>query len=417
MVSGGNVDATDDLDRQKVVIGDKDTDDSADLELKSNSARGLSTLSEISGNDPLATHRKVNTKVRSDGLTALVTDATVVVESTFGFDQNPDSYFTIINTGGAGTTWTIFINGTSNDPSTPDRDVPSYTKVFTVLGGEQGDEIALRDRIIQELNADATFKDNCLLKAQKSTDRAVVHIFSKAFSASGEFFERPLAGDFTVTIGGSPGDGVRVVGFDNLISRSKPVTISRDFDSPHRLGLFGITGNVRVEAKELSDIFVEEAKNGGSPNMLVNGSGTPVDFIIPASATTDLFIEDLIFDARGNGIKFNQFFSKSGSGGLSVGVQVTIQSDGVSTSFPVLKATEDFKNKWAALSGTGATFRIDVQAGSDECLAILAFPNPFIMRVAGTFTTDDFIRVRINDNITSGVSRFNFRAKGFEKAP
>lgn len=399
-------------------IKDQVTGETAEIETKSNGTKSVAATSELSGSDSLAAYRKVNTKVRSDGLTALVTDATVVVESTFGFDQNPDSYFTIINTGGAGTTWTIFINGTSNDPSTPDRDVPSYTKVFTVLGGEEGDEIGFRDRIIQELNADTTFKDTCLLKAQKSTDRAVVHIYSKAFSASGEFYERPLANSFTVTVGGSPGNGVVVVGFDNLISRSKPVTISRDFDSPHRLGLFGITGNVRVEAKELADIFIDEAKNGGSPDMLVNASlGSPIDFTIPASLTTDLFIEELIFDAQGNGIKFNQFFSKSGAGGLTNGIEVTIQSDNTVSVFPVLKATEDFKNKWAALSGTAATFRLDIQSGSDECLAILSFNNPFIIRIAGTFSTDDFIRVRIRDNINSGLSRFNFRVKGFEKAP
>ena len=80
-------------------------------------------------------------------------------------------------------------------------------------------------------------------------------IFSTSFSASGEFYERPLAGDFAVTIGGAPGDGVVVVGFDNVISRSKPVTITRDFDSPHRLGLFGITGGVNVVSKQLADLF------------------------------------------------------------------------------------------------------------------------------------------------------------------
>lgn len=379
----------------------------------------LYTENIVAGLDALAAFRRVNTKVRSDGLNALATDATVVVESTFGFDQNPDSFFRIVDTGGAGTTWTIDIAGTSNDPSAPDRDLPSYSKVFTVQVSEEGDEIAFRDRIIQELNADTVFRNDVILKAQKATDRAIVHIYSEAFSASGEFYERPLAGDFDVTIGGTPGDGVVVIGFDNLISRSKPVTISRDFDSPHRLGLFGITGNVRVEAKELADLFVQDATDDGTPagdpDMLVNGSVTPQDFFINASPTTDLFIENLIFDGQGNGIKFGQFLSKNTS--LTNGVEVTIKSDNVETTFPLLLSTEDFKNKWAALGGDGANFRVDVQAGKDEMLAILAFNNPFIMRVQGTFSTDDFIRVRIQDNISSQIRRFNFRAKGFEKEP
>jgi len=366
------------------------------------------------GQDALSQDRKVATKVRSDGLNALATDSTVVVESTFGFDQNPDSFFRIINTGGAGTTWTIDIAGTSNDPSAPDRDLPAYQKIFTVQGGEAGDELAFRDRIIQELNADTTFRQTCGFKSQNATDRAVVHIYSENFSASGEFYERPGAGDFNVTIGGSPGDGVVVIGFDNVISRSKPVTIARDLDSPHRLGLFGITGSVQVTQKELSDLFVEEALNGGSNDMSINGSGTPVDFIIPAQFEREIFIEDLIIDGQDNGIKFGQFLGQNSP--LSNGIEITIKSDNIETTFPILQTTEDIKNKWAALGGNGANFRIDVQAGADEVLGILNFVNPFIIRAQGTFTTDDFIRVRIQDNLNN-INRLNFRAKGFEKEP
>lgn len=368
----------------------------------------------ILGADTLSQDREAQVVVRSDSVRALAVDSRTVVESTFGFDQNPDSFFRIINTGGAGTTWTIDIAGTSNDPSAPDRDLPAYQKVFTVQGGEAGDELAFRDRIIQELNADTTFRQTCGFKSQNATDRAVVHIYSENFSTSGEFFERPSAGDFNVTIGGSPGDGVVVIGFDNVISRSKPVTIARDLDSPHKLGLFGITGSVQVTQKELSDLFVEEALNGGSNDMSVNGSGSPIDFIIPAQLEREIFIEDLIIDGQDNGIKFGQFLGQNSP--LTNGVEITIKSDNIETTFPILKTTEDIKNKWAALGGNGANFRIDVQAGADEVLGILQFVNPFIIRAQGTFTTDDFIRVRIQDNLNN-INRLNFRAKGFEKEP
>jgi len=369
---------------------------------------------EIRGKDNLAADRAAQVIVRTDGIKALATDARVVVESTFGFDQQPDSFFRIIETGGAGTTWTVSIAATANDPTTPDRDLPAYQKVFTVLLAEVGDEIALRDRMIQELNADSAFKTDSLLKAQNATDRAIVHIYSNAFSTTGEFYERRNVGDFDVNIGGAPGDGVVVIGFDNLISRSKPVTISRDIDSPHALGLFGITGSVNVTAKSLSDIFIQEAMNGGSSDMTVNGSVTPVDFMIDAVVDKEIFVEDLIFDGQGNGIKFGKFLSQNTA--LSNGVEITIKSDDITTVFPLIFTTEDFKNKWAALSGTGANFQLDVQAGSDEIVAILRFENPFLIRSAGTFTADDFIQVRIQDNLSS-ISRFNFRAKGFEKAP
>jgi len=365
---------------------------------------------QLSGFDSLGAYRKVQTKVRGDGLTALVTDATVVVESTFGFDQQPDSFFQIVNTGATGDTWTIFIAATSADPSSPDRDVPSYTKIFTVLVGEVGDELKLRDRIIQELNADSTFKNTVFLKASKATDRAIVHIQSKKFSVSGDFYERPTAGGFDVTVTGT---AVRVLGFDNLISRSKPVTISRDRESPHRLGLFGVTGQVSVTAKELSDLFIQEAMNGGSADMRVNGSVTHVDFLVNASALKDIFIEDIIADAQANGIKFGQFLAQNAP--LTNGVEITIKSDDVTTVLPLIKSTEDYKNKFAALSGDAGHFSIDIQAGRDEMVSVLSFQNPFVLRVVGTFSTDDFIRVRIKDNLTAGLQRMNFRVKGFGK--
>jgi len=372
----------------------------------------------MAGLDSLAVLRRINSVVRSDGLTAMAVDSRTVVESTFGFDQNPDSFFRIVNTGSAGCTWTIYIAGTSNDPSTPDRDLPPYTKIFTIQAGEVGDEIALRDRIIQELNADSTFKQTLGMKAQKATDRSIVHILSDSFSLSGEFYERPNAGDFSVTIGGTPSDGVVVVGFDNLISRSKPVSISRDFDSPHRLGLFGITGQVQVTAKDLDDLFIENATlnaDNVTTSMLVNGSlASPKIFEVPAQTTTDVFIEEIRFYGRGNGIKYNNFLSQNSP--LTNGLEVHIKSDNTITSLPVIKNTADFKNKFSF--GQGASgFSLDITVGEDEFLAVFDFNNPFILRVEGTFSIDDYIQIHVHDNLTSGISEFEFIAKGFEKEP
>jgi len=374
-------------------------------------------ISRIGGLDSLNVFRVAQTKVRSDGLTALVTDATVVVETTFGQDQQPDSFFKIIETGGAGTTWTLDIAATIVDPTSPDRDLPAYQKVFTVVAGEVGDELQLARRMIQELNADAVFRSTVFLKSENATDRAIVHIFSEKFSLSGEFFERPLAGDFNVTIGGSPGDGVVVIGFDNLISRSKAVSITKDFDSPHRLGLFGITGQVFVTAKDLSDIFIGQASLDGlgvSFDMSVNGSGTPKDFIINASTTTDLFIEELRIFGQGNGIQYKGWLTSNQK--LINGLAIEIKSDNIVTTFPLLFNTADIKNKFAFSSGTDG-FKLEQASGRDEFIGVFSFKNPFILRVAGTFTTDDFIRVRVQDNISATQSELEFMAKGFEKEP
>lgn len=381
-----------------------------------NSGRRLTTLV---GKDTLSQDRKIQSVVRGDGVTAMPIDGQVTVTSTFGVDPSPDSFFRIINTGGAGTTWTLFIRGTSSDPSTPDRDVPDYTKVFVVQAGEVGDELAFRDRIITELNADAAFKPGILCKAQKVTDRAIVHIYSEAFSASGEFYERPGAGDFDVTIGGSPGDGVVVVGFDNMIARSKPVSIFRDIDNPHRLGSFSIFGNVRVEAKDLDDLFIEFATEDGlgiNDDLGVNGSGTPVDFLIQPSATTDIFVEELRIFGQGNGIQFKNWLA--GNQPLTNGLEIEIKSDDTITVFPVLKTTADIKNKFSF--GVGAAgFALDIASGRDDVIGVFSFNNPFVLRVQGSFGVgnDDYIRIRVNDNLSSTQSELQFIAKGFEKEP
>lgn len=369
----------------------------------------------IAGKDTLGNLRRVNTVVRGDGVVAMPIDGTVIVESTFGADPLPDTYFKIINTGAAGDTWTITVQGTSNDPSAPDRDMPLFTKVFTIVAGEVGDEVKFRDRVVSELNLDTAFKTDSLLKAQSVTDRGIIHISSTAFSLSGEFYERPNVNDFTVAITGT---AVAVVGFDNLISRSKPVVLDRDPNNPHRSGVFGISGSVFITAKDLDDLFISEAYNATyGVDLLQDGSGTPIDFDIDASTNTDIFIQTMIFSGQANGIKFGNFLAKNTT--LTTGVGVEIKSDNIVTTFPALKSTEDFKNRWAALSGRGSNFRIDVQAGKDEMLAILTFENPFILKVSGTFGVgnDDYIKVTINDDISTGNSRFDFAARGFEKEP
>ncbi len=366
----------------------------------------------IVGYDNLSALRRVQTKVRGDGLTAMVTDATVVVESTFGVVDRPFSYFTVVKTGAAGDTITVTIAGTSNDTTSPDADVPSYTKIFTTQVSEVGDEPTLTKRIITELNTDTTFRTSVFLKAVRATDRNVVIIRSDKFSQSGEFYERPLAGDFAVTTSGT---AQVAVGFDNLISRSIPVVINPDVDSGHRLGRFGISGAVTVSATQLSDLFTAQATNAGSADLRVNGSVTPVIFSINAQAT-QIFVEHMIFSGQGNGIQYGRFLSQNSS--ITNGVEVSIKSDNIVTTFPLIRSTEDFKNEWGCLSGF-VNFSLDPQAGRDEMAAILSFANPFLLRETGAFGVgnDDYIRVKIQDNLSSNIQAFKFRVKGFEKEP
>jgi hypothetical protein len=329
-----------------------------------------------------------------------VTDSTVTVESTFGVVDRPFSFFTIVRTGAQGDTITLTVAATTSDSTSPDADAPSFSKIFTIQAGEVGNEASLTSRIISELNP----------------DRNVVIIRSDKFSQSGEFWERPLAGDFAVS---TTGTAQVIVGFDNLVARSIPVVINPDVDSGHRLGRFGISGSVTVTSTQISDFFTAEAKNAGSADLRVNGSvGTPVVFTIPAQ-DKQIFVEHLYFHAQGNGIQFGKFISQNTVLSNGAGVYVEIKSDNVVTTFEEITSTEDFKNKWAAYSGDGANFKVDVQSGRDEMLAIFSRPNPFILRETRAFGVgnDDYIKVFIRSNLSGSIAAFRFRAVGFEKEP
>ena len=160
----------------------------------------------MAGRDTLGAYRRINSVVRGDGVTAVPIDGVVQVQSTFGADQQPDTFFRCVETGGIGTTWTIDIAGTSKDSTAPDRDAPAFQKVFVVTASDEGDEEKFINRMVTELNQDTVFRNQCYFKCQKATDRAILHLYSEKFSASGEFWERPFANDFQVTIGGTPGD-------------------------------------------------------------------------------------------------------------------------------------------------------------------------------------------------------------------
>ena len=82
---------------------------------------------------------------------------------------------------------------------------------------------------------------------------------------------------------------------------------------------------------------------------------------------------------------------------------------------PLIKTTADFKNKFAFGEGA-AGFELIVASGRDDFIAVFSFNNPFLLRVAGTFTTDDFIKIEIRDNLGQ-VGELEFIAKGFEKEP
>jgi hypothetical protein len=161
----------------------------------------------------------------------------------------------------------------------------------------------------------------------------------------------------------------------------------------------------------IGDLFIENAENGGSADLRVDGSTTPVVFTIPADSTDTIRINELRFYAGGNGIKFNQFLSQNTS--LGTGLEVKIKSQDIVVTFPMIFTTEDFKNKWSF--GSGSNFVLQKQTGADQILAVNIFPTPIVIDPQGTHGTDDYIQVTISDDLTTGgIAEFELLAEGFK---
>lgn len=352
--------------------------------------------------------RQANIIQRSDGNNAVCTDATVTVEQLFGRDPLPDTFFTILTTGATNDTWTITIAATTNDSTTPDRDLPQYQKVFTVQAGEVGDEIKLAERMVSELNADSTFEDTCYLKAQRvgGDTRAIVHISSTEFSMSGEFAERPNAGDFTVAVTGT---ATVNVGFDNLIARGKATSLARDPNNPHRLGILGISGSVTVTPGGISESFEEYLENGThGKDMNQDGSSTPISYTLLADSTgeEDYYVQNISIHGQDNGIKYlTNFLARSV---LTNGITTTITSDGTTITRQTIKKTEDMKHEWT--KGLVINYSLEFAPGTDDLVATAVFDPPFPL-IAGS---SDKIEMVVNDDLTS-ISSLNVFVTGFKR--
>lgn len=356
--------------------------------------------------------------IRKNNRNAMVTDATVTVEQVFGRDGFADTWFWVDEAGAVGDTVRVQIAGYT-DPTAPlERSIPAVDVTIINTINEVGLENDLRDLIIQELSNDSNF--NLHWKASIAVKgNPAVHIVSKVI---GEVGDRLNNGDFSVVSTG--GNVTRLENTDNstFIRRGKGNSGARD-PRDKRLVTIGISGEVQAVPGAAGDLFLQNATDDGTatpdsggtgdPDLRVNGSlAVPLEFFIPPDLVEDIYITELRFYGGGNGIQFGGFLSKNRP--LVNGILVEIRSDEEVLDFPLIKSTEDFKNKWAL--GSGANFKLHLVSGTDQFLAVLLFDNPFPLRKAGTFQGgDDYIKVFIRDNISSGLAELEFLAFGFKR--
>lgn len=334
-----------------------------------------------------------------NGKKRILTDSIVTVEQIFGQDDFADNWFWIDRAGLAGDTVRIQIPAYT-DPTGSELSIPAVDVTITLTATEASKEIFLRDKIITTLNANSNFA--AAWKATPIKDNAIVHISSKFI---GEYGERMGYG-LVITVTGTT---QITLAYNEIKRRGKPNAGQRD-PRDRRLVTVGVSGEVTAIPGAVGDLFIQHAKHLGSEDLRVNGSTTPVAFSIPPDPLMDIYIRELRFFGNANGIKFGQFLA---SPTLTNGILVEVKSDNKVLSLDPIKTTDDFKHEFSF--GNGQGFQLHVQAGRDDFLASFVFDSPFPIRKAGTFSVDDYLKVWIRDNLSSGILALQFIAFGFKR--
>lgn len=134
--------------------------------------------------------------------------------------------------------------------------------------------------------------------------------------------------------------------------------------------------------------------NGTSPNMVVNGSVTPVQFTIQPAAGQIFSANELIFNATGTGT-INQPFDFWTLPALTNGISSEIRLNGVTVTQPGL-----IKNNFDLIQFVGADFVGKIIGVRNVVRGQFNITPP--MNLDGN--RGDYFRLTVNDNLTtSGV--------------
>lgn len=279
----------------------------------------------------------------------------------------------------------------------------TYTITASDVAGDEP-EIEVRDNIVNMLNGDADFKKSWDASGVK--DNGIVFIQAVVRAEVGD---RGTLGDLAVT---ATGTTVVTLQSSRIVRENTETELARSIDDP-RQGILGITGSISISPGALSNRIEVDALNGGSNDLTVNGSGTPVEFSIDADPDFDIFITEIRLHGVDSGIRFERFLGRNSA--LSNGITFEIASDNLPVQIDPIKTTDDIKSRFSSLGG----FDLHVQSGGDHVLGAqtYGFISPLVIRKSGTFSPlpDDVFKIIVNDNL-SQISTLFLTAIGFKRA-
>ena len=142
----------------------------------------------------------------------------------------------------------------------------------------------------------------------------------------------------------------------------------------------------------LGQLITQNALHNGSADLNIDGRSEVV-FEVP-KYNEDLVVSRLSFYGRDNGIEFGAFLALWNE--LSNGIIVEVKSEDQIFQFRPIKTTDDFRNIWSIMP---SDFVLDKISGDDAFTAVLQPRAPFYIRKQSTFSSPDYIRVKIRDDI------------------
>jgi hypothetical protein len=142
-------------------------------------------------------------------------------------------------------------------------------------------------------------------------------------------------------------------------------------------------------------------ENGGSKEMAIDSSAGPTVFEW-TPGDDDILGAAMSFVMEDATIYFGDKFA--GIAALTNGVLVTVKSEDVVYTMATLKRTREFFQ----LSMLGG---FDVYAATPDCMRMCMSMTDFMFKKAGTYATDDYVRVAIHDDL-DGLSHMSALFKG-----
>lgn len=158
-------------------------------------------------------------------------------------------------------------------------------------------------------------------------------------------------------------------------------------------------GSVPPNPASIKNAFV---KNGTNESLLVDGSGTPVEFTYLADATYDTSLQEISFVMASNSITFGSNYFGATGGPLTNGLLVQVVSGGNTGTVAVLKRNEDFVT-YASPGGFGW-----VVSSKDMMYANYLIGGGLKLKAG----TSDKVSITVRDDIDSCANYFRCEVKG-----